>query len=489
MLTLDINLQKKAEEALKRGLEQIQVGGVFESQWGNFYFGEKYKNAKSGALVAIDVKTGEVLAMANYPSYDLNMFSTGISSEDWNSLLNESKDPLAPRPLYNIAMLTAIQPGSTFKMVTALAALEKGVDPNTKVYCAGTEKVGDRNFSCWIYNMFGGSHGPQNMYEAIMHSCNFYFYTTVLGENLATGQQHTVKVDAEDIIKTATEFGLNDKTGIEIDIPKETSGGVPSIEGKKLNMRVYLRLFLESNVEKYLEDGFSVDESMKNEIVEEIVSWIDRDELMTRGEVYEGLRELHLNPDKTNDYGTPLGDILKYSYINQSVWNAGDNLNISIGQGNNAYTPLQMANYIATIANGGYRHNISIVKSIKTFDGKDTDYAPLREFEKIDITDFSHLDVLKRGMLMVSQDDSAKPYSNFPVQVASKTGTAQKEGTNPETGEPYDEFAWYVAFAPYDDPQIAVACVLFQGGSGRYPTPIVREVIGEYLKLNGTVQQ
>jgi penicillin-binding protein 2 len=489
MLTLDINLQKKAEEALKRGLEQIQVGGVLESQWGNFYFGEKYKNAKSGALVAIDVKTGEVLAMANYPSYDLNMFSTGISSEDWNSLLNESKDPLAPRPLYNIAMLTAIQPGSTFKMVTALAALEKGVDPNTKVYCAGTEKVGDRNFSCWIYNMFGGSHGPQNMYEAIMHSCNFYFYTTVLGENLATGQQHTVKVDAEDIIKTATEFGLNDKTGIEIDIPKETSGGVPSIEGKKLNMRVYLRLFLESNVEKYLEDGFSVDESMKNEIVEEIVSWIDRDELMTRGEVYEGLRELHLNPDKTNDYGTPLGDILKYSYINQSVWNAGDNLNISIGQGNNAYTPLQMANYIATIANGGYRHNISIVKNIKTFDGKDTDYAPLREFEKIDITDFSHLDVLKRGMLMVSQDDSAKPYSNFPVQVASKTGTAQKEGTNPETGEPYDEFAWYVAFAPYDDPQIAVACVLFQGGSGRYPTPIVREVIGEYLKLNGTVQQ
>jgi penicillin-binding protein 2 len=489
MLTLDINLQKKAEEALKRGLEQIQVGGVFESQWGNFYFGEKYKNAKSGALVAIDVKTGEVLAMANYPSYDLNMFSTGISSEDWNSLLNESKDPLAPRPLYNIAMLTAIQPGSTFKMVTALAALEKGVDPNTKVYCAGTEKVGDRNFSCWIYNMFGGSHGPQNMYEAIMHSCNFYFYTTVLGENLATGQQHTVKVDAEDIIKTATEFGLNDKTGIEIDIPKETSGGVPSIEGKKLNMRVYLRLFLESNVEKYLEDGFSVDESMKNEIVEEIVSWIDRDELMTRGEVYEGLRELHLNPDKTNDYGTPLGDILKYSYINQSVWNAGDNLNISIGQGNNAYTPLQMANYIATIANGGYRHNISIVKNIKTFDGKDTDYAPLREFEKIDITDFSHLDVLKRGMLMVSQDDSAKPYSNFPVQVASKTGTAQKEGTNPETGEPYDEFAWYVAFAPYDDPQIAVACVLFQGGSGRYPTPIVREVIGEYLKLNGTIQQ
>lgn len=72
---------------------------------------------------------------------------------------------------------------------------------------------------------------------------------------------------------------------------------------------------------------------------------------------------------------------------------------------------------------------------------------------------------------------------NFPVEVGSKTGTAQKEGINPDTGKPYDEFAWYVAFAPYDDPQIAVAVVLFQGGSGRYPTHIVREVIGEYLKL------
>ncbi|MGB4439654.1 MAG: penicillin-binding transpeptidase domain-containing protein, partial [Sedimentibacter sp.] len=130
-LTIDLRLQKKAEESLQKGLEQIQTGGVFESEWGNFKYVEKYKNAKSGALVALDVKTGEVLAMANFPSYDLNMFSTGISSEDWSSLLNDSKNPLAPKPLYNIAMLTAIQPGSTFKMITALAALEKGVDPNT----------------------------------------------------------------------------------------------------------------------------------------------------------------------------------------------------------------------------------------------------------------------------------------------------------------------------------------------------------------------
>jgi len=485
-LTLDIRLQKKAEESLKKGLELIQTGGVYESEWGNFTVKDPYKNATSGALVALDVKTGEVLALANYPSYDLNLFSTGISSEDWNSLLNDSKDPLAPKPLYNISLLTAIQPGSTFKLVTALAALEKGVDPNTEVYCAGTAKVGERNFSCWIYNMFKSSHGYENMYEAIRDSCNFYFYTTVLGENPATHQEHTVKVDVEDIIESANKFGLDSKTGIEIDIPQESSGGVPSIEGKKVSIRVYLRLFLEANIERYLEDGYKIDNSMKNEIVEEIASWVDREAVMTRGEVYDGLKALKLNPDKTNDNNVPLGDIIKYSYINQAVWNSGDNLNISIGQGNNSYTTIQMANYISIIANGGYKKNVSVIKDLNKYDGTDTDYIVKRESERIALNDYSHLDVLKKGMRMVSEADSAKPYANFPVVVGSKTGTAQKEGINPETGEPYDEFAWYVAFAPYDDPQIAVACVIFQGGSGRYPTPIVRDVIGEYLKNNGT---
>ncbi|NLB33621.1 MAG: penicillin-binding protein, partial [Tissierellia bacterium] len=487
-LTIDNNLQKKAEEYLKKGLDEIREGGVFESQWGDFVFKDKYENARSGALVALDVKTGEVLALANYPSYDLNLFATGISTEDWNSLLNESKNPLAPRPLYNIAMLTAIQPGSTFKMITSLAALEKGVDPNTTVYCAGTMKVGDRYVSCWIHNMFGGRHGSQTMYQAIMNSCNFYYYTTVLGENLATHQKHTVKVNAEDIIDMASKFGLNSKTGIEIDIPQEASGGVPSIEGKKSSMRVYLRIFLEANVERYLQDGFVIDSSMKNEIVEEIVSWIDREEAMTRGEVYEGLKALNLNPDKTNDNYVPLVDIIKYTYINQSTWTVGDNLNISIGQGNNAYTTLQMANYTASIANGGYRKNVSVVKDIKTYDGKKTDYIPLRESEKIELSSDNYIDIVKYGMKLVSYDDSAKPYANFPVEVGSKTGTAEKEGINPETKEEYDDFAWYVAFAPYDDPQIAVACVLFEGGSGRYPIPIVREVIGEYLKTNGTIE-
>jgi penicillin-binding protein 2 len=484
-LTIDINLQKKAEESLKKGLEQIQKGGVFESEWGNFKFGDNYENATSGSLVALDVKTGEVLAMANYPTYDLNMFSTGISAEDWNSLQSESRNPLAPKPLYNIAMLTSIQPGSTFKMITALAALEKGVDPLTEIFCPGTIKVGERNFNCWTYTLYGYGHGWQNMYEAIQNSCNIYFFVTMLGLNPVTEQKHTVKVDVNDIIETSKKLGLDNKTGIEIDIPRESSGGVPSIDGKKFSIRVYLRIFLESNLEHYMKDGIKLDEGMKNEIIEEIVSWIDREETMTRTEVYEGLNTLGLNPDKTNDSKVSLVDNIKYSFINQAHWTSGDNLNIAIGQGSNSYTVLQMANYVATIANGGYKRNVSVIRDIKMYSGQKTDYEPTRESERIELTDYDHLEILKEGMRLVSLDDSAKPYENFPVDVGSKTGTAQKEGINPETGEPYDEFAWYVAFAPYDDPQIAVAVVLFQGGSGRYPTPIAREVIGEYLKIKG----
>lgn len=486
-LTIDSRLQQKTEESLKKGLEALQEGGTYESEWGNYKYKDPYKNATSGSLVALDCKTGEVLAMANYPSYDPNMFSTGISSEDWNSLMNDSLDPLAPRPLYNIALLTAIQPGSTFKMVTALAALEKGVDPNTKIYCAGVMQVGQRNFGCWIYNLHGGAHGYQTMYDAIKNSCNYYFFTTMLGENPVSGQGHTVKLSFEDVTAMATMLGLNDETGIEIDIPKEYSGGVPNVETKKSSMRVYLRLYLEQNLQYYVKDDYEMDQEEMEKAINTIVSWVNADETLTRGEVYRGLEELNIDPEKTNKSNVPIVDTIKYTYLNHSVWNSGDSLNISIGQGSNAYTPVQMANYVATIANGGYKHNVSVVKKCVTFDGTELTNLVSRESERIQLRDYSYLDVVKKGMNLVAHDSSA--FANFPVEVGVKTGTAQKDGINPETGEAYDDFAWYVAFAPYDDPQIAIACVIFQGGSGLYPAPIVRDVIAEYLVLNGTLER
>ncbi len=484
-LTIDSRLQRKTEEVLEKGLKALQAGDVYESEWGNYKFPDPYKNATSASMVVLDIKTGETLALANNPSYDLNLFATGISTEDWNSLSNDSRDPLAPRPLYNIALSTAIQPGSTFKMVTALAALEKGVNPNTKVYCAGVMEVGQRKFGCWIYNMRGGIHGNQNIYEAIKNSCNFYFWTTMLGENPATGQRHTIKLDFEDVTEMAIKFGLNDRTGIEIDIPREYSGGVPNMEDKKSSTRLYLRLFLEENLQYYVKDDYNMDSEELSEAINNILGWINED-ILTRTEVYKRLEALNLDPNKTNKTKEPLVDTIKYTYINHSVWNSGDSLNLSIGQGGNSYTPIQMANYVSMIANGGYKHNVTVIDKIVSYDGSDTTRFE-RSSERMELNNYDNLEELKIGMKMVANDSAV--LRALPMQIGVKTGTAQKEGINPETGEIFDDFAWYVAFAPYDDPQIAVACVIFQGGLGTYPAPMVRDVIAEYFALNGTLQR
>jgi penicillin-binding protein 2 len=303
----------------------------------------------------------------------------------------------------------------------------------------------------------------------------------VLGENRATNQRISVRVELDDLLSMAKQLGLNNKTGIEITIPNEFSGGVPSPEIKINSIKYFLRDYLNKELDKYYAVGRNFNADEKEQMINLIVSWVNGNEPLTRGEVYVNLTEMGLRPDKVDARGIPLVDMIKYSYLNQAVWNDGDNVNISIGQGSNAYTPLQMANYVATIANGGYLRNISVIKEGKSYDNVSVVYEPLRSAERIEIRDYSYLDVLTRGMEMVSAD--SKVFNDFPVRVASKTGTAQREGTNPETGELYDDFSWYVAYAPADDPQIAIAVVIFQGGSGRFPAPLVRDIIGEYLGL------
>lgn len=492
-LTLDAKLQKVAEESLQYGLGQIQKGGTFESKWGNYKFGTNrkkgrpYINANSGAVVAIDVKTGEVLALANYPAYDPNLFATGISSADWASLFPENEeDPLAPRPLYNIAIQTAIQPGSTFKMITGLSALEKGLSPNKTIRDMGYVDIGTKRFGCWIWNSHRGTHGAENIYDALRDSCNYYFYSVVMGKNPRTGEGLGMKVEIEDIMAMSKEFGLNDKTGIEIDIPNESSGGVPDPAIKVASTKTLLKRFLKQNLANYKKEDVEISESQINKYIEEIVSWLELEEPLSRGEVVRRLENMGFDPERrVNGESRGLADRIKFDYINQAKWNIVDTLNISIGQGENAYTPIQMANYIATLANGGLRHKVSVIDNIKNYDNTEVVYENKDNGEKINISNFENLDHVKLGMRKVVSEGTAKSiFTNFPVSVAAKTGTAQKSGTNPATGEKYDDFAWFVAFAPYEEPEIAVAVVLFQGGSGGYAGPIAREIIAEYLGLN-----
>lgn len=492
-LSIDFKLQQVAEEAMKHTLEQLSTGGMYESPWGNYQFGihnrkrRPYINATSGSVVVLDVKTGETLAMVSYPSYDPNLFSTGISNSDWLSLFpEEENNPLAPRPLYNIATQTAIQPGSTFKMVTGLAALEKGLNPLLKIRDMGYVTVGDRRFHCLIYTNTGGTHGYENFYEALRDSCNYYFYSLAIGRNQRTNESIGVKIEIEDIVDISKKLGLNDKTGIEINVPAEVSGGVPDPQRKIITTKYLLKQLLNRTIREYIMDDVEISEEEISGIIEEIISWTEYEEPITRAEVVRRLTAFGIEPElRLPGEREGLADKIKYTYLNQAGWNIADTLNVTIGQGQSAYTPIQMANYIATIANGGYHNKVTLIDSIRDYNNDALLYEHQVDNKLIELNNYENLEHVKIGMQMVADDGTARRvFANFPVDVGVKTGTAERSGINSATGDTYDDFAWFVGFAPYDDPEIAVAAVIFQGGSGGYAAPMVRDIIAQYLGLN-----
>lgn len=488
-LTIDAELQKVTEESLERALNQIQRGGVFESEWGNYNYAKAFRFATSGSAVAIDTKTGEVLAMANYPSYDPNLFATGISGDDWESLMPEDEDdPLAARPLYNTAIQTAVQPGSTFKMITGMAAMEVGISPKKTIYDYGVVELGDTQFGCWIWNSRKGSHGPTDLYHALAESCNYYFYSVALGRIPKTGEKLAGKAGVDEIMKVAKEFGLGDKTGVEI--PGEVSRGVPSSGTKTESTKALLRNFLNGEIESYYAEGKKLTSEDKIKIVNEIVSWAEYEKPLSKAEVVKRLQKMGIDGEKVlQGKKEDLGDTIKYTYLNQSQWSEADDMNISIGQGENSYTPIQMANYIATLANGGTRNKVSVIDKIDSYDSTKTTHSPERVSEKVNLKDMSSLEEVGKGMYQGTTVGLVRGiFGNFPVKVAAKTGTAQKGGVNPLTGGGYDNYSWTTVYAPYEEgnpdaSRIAVAVMISQGGEGGYSTPVAREIIAEYLKL------
>ena len=545
-LTIDLELQKTAEAALKQALEQIQVGGMFQSQYGNYDYGTAYKNANVGAAVAIEVETGNVLAMASAPDFNPNLFATGISKEDWNSLQSQNpRDSMAPAPLYNVATMTPVQPGSTFKMVTATAALESGLDPYKKLYDGGRVMVGNRPYACLIWHRGGGSHGSVNLAQALEVSCNYYFYDVATGKDFYKGVSlnYDKPISVDVITSYAEQYGLGKETGIEI---PERVVPVPTAEGKMTQMKRSLQYVLSSKAEKYFDAKTLKDEDKLDKSIETIVSWTD--ENPTKKETVERMTTMNLGLKE--DMIDSLADLCKYTYFNYATWTLGDEFNIAIGQGENAYTPLQMANYLATIGNGGILNKVSLIKAIEGQEPIEKEPGT-----KVDLSDEKNLDYIIEGMKLVvngSKGSLRGVFANFPVEVAGKTGTAEKSGKihppdevayiqqylrkiNPKLSwedvetemkrllyeEPetyrtnagavrqavinlsngtvdyekmdayksdYDNFAWVLTMAPADDPKIAVAVMIVQGGTASYAGPVAREIIGKYLQLDKTYE-
>ncbi len=539
-LTIDLELQKTAEDALQQALTEIQKAGTFKSQWGDFKYGTAYKNANVGAVVALEVETGDVLAMASYPDFDPNLFATGISKEDWNALQGQNlRDPLSPLPLFNVAARTAVQPGSTFKMVTATAALESGLDPNRKLRDGGYVKLGNRTYGCLIWNRSRGNHGYINLMEALEVSCNYYFFDIATGRDFykRTSLGLREPMNIEKITSFAQQYGLGVKTGIEI---PETVVPVPSQERKMAQIKSMLRNVLIGRAEMYFQKSIIQDKEKLKENIDTIVSWTE--ENPTRNELIQRMGKMGV---KENLVETVV-DLCKFTYFNQAAWTTGDELNISIGQGENAYTPLQMANYIATIGNKGVHNQVSLIKAIEG------EGPHVKEpGKKISLQNEDNLKYIIEGMKRVATGPKGSlkgTFGNFPVQVAGKTGTAERAGkiNPPDEVEyikqylpkingslkwtdvelemnrllkeypdiystrnyavrqavinlsggrvtaakidaykaSYDPFAWVMAMAPADDPKIAVAVLLFQGGTAGYAAPVAREVIGKYLQLD-----
>ncbi|NLY08505.1 MAG: hypothetical protein GXZ11_01180 [Tissierellia bacterium] len=491
-LTIDADLQRATENALVKALENIKAGGSYTSKWGDYQFnnhkdGRPYYHANSGAAIMVDVKTGEILALASYPSFDPNLFATGITSVDWESLLPEHEnDPLAPRPLYNIATQTAVQPGSIFKMITGLTALEKGLSPEEYITDMGFVRFRDTQFNCLAWTNSHATHGNVNIYTALKDSCNYYFYSLMLGENQRLAQKLPVKVEIEDLIEMAKKFGLNEPTGIEINIPKETAGGIPEPAKKLKRTQEHMRQSLNERLVNYYQDEVGEDAIRIEEIIDEIVSWTEMEEPLSRNEVTDRLKALGINGERRPEgLRMNMTDYIKYSYLNHAAWHMGDSLNASIGQGQNEYSLAQMASYIATIANGGYLHKFSVVHDMRTHDNQPIKMQTVKSSERIGLKNYENLEHIKMGMLEVSRGGtSSKVFSDFPIKVGSKTGTAEREGLNPGSGMEYDDFTWTVAFAPYDDPEIAVATILVQGGSGGHGAPILRDMIAAYMGLD-----
>lgn len=541
-LTVDLELQKVAENALANGIKAIQKGSVFKGKYGSTRM-SRYSNCATGAVVAIEVETGDVLAMASYPDYDPNIFAEGISTTDWASVQSVNpRDYLAPTPLYNIATKTAVQPGSTFKPVTSIAALQCGLDPDMEIYDKGYVKVGNRTFGCDTWNSYRGSHGWENLSEGIQNSCNFYFYCIATGTNWNNGKSlgYKTEITIEKIMDVAKEFGLGEKTGIELD---ETTTSVASAKKKMAAMKNSLWYYLYNNAHRYWPESVLSDDEKLRADINTITSWIE--ENPSRGEIINRIKEkTSVKEDKVET----VTDICKYSYFNQAQWTIGDEFNIAIGMGDNAYTPLQMANYVATLGNDGKRNQVNIVKGIEG-EGETVKAEPYQ----IDVSEEDVDEVLKGMRKVVTGGTLASTLRNFKYEVAGKTGTAEKQGyihpkdevsyvkknlrkitskvswsqvetemkklmkENPEKyptendavdqalinasgkkvtqeqidkyKDTYDSFAWVITLAPADDPKIAVVVMLVQGGVSFNAAPIARDVIGAYLDSKGTVDK
>jgi penicillin-binding protein 2 len=373
VLTLDLHLQQVAEELLEPHM---------------------------GSIIALDPRNGQILALASSPAFDPNRFATRLSAEEWTALTTNPK-----HPLHNRALQGQYPPGSIFKIITALAALEEGViTPRTTEFCPGYYVYGHRTYRDWK----AGGHGFVNLYKAVSQSCDVFFYR--VGQELGVDR----------IAKYGRAFGLGQISGFAPSVEK--SGLMPSTHWKR----------------------------------------------KARGQ----------------------------------PWYSGETLSVAIGQGYNLVTPLQAVNMIATLANGGTLYQPYVVLRYEQADGTVIQEHTPTVIRKLQL-DPQHIAAVKQGLWGVVNDPkgTGKRAHHDQIAIAGKTGTAQVVRLQEQHGlhrhqeqlpEYQRDHAWFVAFAPFAEPRIAVVVMIEHAGKGGsrfagYAKTLIQTYLQRYPVVTGPI--
>lgn len=548
-LTIDKNLQYSAEEMLKHQLQYLQ----------NTYreSGIDTRNATRAAVVATEVKTGRILAMVSYPGYDPNAFSNprGVTAEMSNkyfspNLENFAKDYISnrglnitldqlfpknsngvrddiydvvPKPFYNYATQGLIPPGSTFKPMTSVAALEEGVIGLNETMVDKYEfNTHPETFGSSFGPKDNANHGVVDIRKALAVSCNYFYYESAYRMYMKNGANTNA---LNTIAKYAWKAGLGvdpnsnsvASTGIEI---AEKFGKTYSFEEFKAQNAMYAKFELVDFLGKGnynnsyyfapVDISYNDTDSEKLKNIKKEIKTVMEDKIKTIGDknITEGLEqlkskikglvsELEQNSElykkniadfnsKGNFKNSPdlvANAIEAYLYSkNTSVKTPAEIINAAIGQGINNFTPLQLSMYISTIVNGGTRYKAHLVEKVTDYEGNVIDEFKPEILDKIQLKQTT-IDAIKDGMEMANTADmgtASYVFKSFPISSGGKTGTATFREDEKTYGR--EAFGVYLSFAPKEDPQIAVAVVVYDGAHGYLGSPVARAIYETYFR-------
>jgi len=411
--SLDVRLQASAEKALKDAVMRGRASG---------------HTSDSGAAIVMDIKTGRILALASYPTYDPNAWEKGLTVQQASDLFSEKKAV----PALNRALQGLFAPASTFKSVSVVAAAAAGYDLNASYKCPSEVQIGNRAFQ----NFDSKDQGTMSLKKAIAVSCDTLWYQIAYDEWVRDGGLRPKSSPNDYFFKAAQSFQITQRVGI--DLPSESTS--------RLADRTYKKSWYQQNKDFYCNYKTRATKAQQTPFL------------------------LQLAAENCVD-----GDKIR----------AGDAVNFSIGQGDTVVTPLKLLQMYAAIGNGGTIWQAKIAKAIVKTDG-----TVIKTFEPNKLGTLtaapSTIKFLQGALReVVVSGTGAGVFAGFPIEVSGKTGTAQVFGRNPN-GSQKDDTSWFASYAPSKNPRYAVVMMVGQGGFGASTSGVgVRQIYSTLFGVTG----